>query len=72
MTSEKTRLSIADLRNRYRRNDVTLWRWYTEGKKGFCNFPEPHYLNGHRYWWLEEIEEWEGPHTETLEERGVA
>lgn len=70
--SIRQRQSIIDLRSRYRRNDTTLWRWYTTGKPGYCNFPAPHYLNGHRYWWLDEIEEWERAHTQTHEERGAA
>lgn len=70
--SIRQRQSIIDLRQRYRRNDTTLWRWYTSGKPGYCNFPEPHYVHGHRYWWLDELDAWDLQHTQTFEQRGVA
>ena len=60
----RIRLDMTDLRQRYSKAANTIWRWYTEG-----DFPRPHYLQGKRYWWLDEVETWEARQGQTYEER---
>ena len=59
----RRRVSIGDLRHRYSRSDVTIWRWYTTG-----DFPKPHYLHGKRFWWLDEVEAYEARQVRTYDE----
>ena len=59
----RKRVGIAFLRQRYNRSDVSLWRWYRHG-----DFPKPHYLNGQRYWWLDELEAYESRRVRTYQE----
>lgn len=63
-TTHRRRLGIKPVRERYNRSDVTIWTWYTKG-----NFPKPHYINGQRQWWEDELDDYDAEHAQTYEQR---
>jgi len=68
---DRIRVGINKVCQRYDRSDISIWRWYTTS-----SFPKPHYLEGRRYWWLDQLEEYDAAHSATYEEhiagRGAA
>ncbi|MBL0404413.1 DNA-binding protein [Microvirga aerilata] len=46
-------------------SDMTLWRWLRDPR---LQFPKPLVVNGRRYWWLRDLEEWEA--AQRLPDRG--
>jgi predicted DNA-binding transcriptional regulator AlpA len=62
--SPRRRVGIKAVRNRYNRSDVTIWTWYSKH-----NFPKPHYINGQRQWWEDELDDYDAEHAQTYEER---
>lgn len=57
--SARRRININALETRLNKHRMTIYRWYTEGQKGFCDFPKPHFLGPDRQWWEDEVEDWE-------------
>lgn len=62
-TPARQRISKGGVRKRYHISTPTVNRWVQQGK-----LPKPHYLWGHAYWWLDELEEHDEANTETYEE----
>lgn len=60
----RRRLGIKSVRERYQRSGVTIWTWYTKGE-----FPKPHYINGQRHWWEDELEAYDSKHSQSYDER---
>lgn len=52
--AEPQRLGVAQLEARLGFDRSTIGKWVRAGK-----LPRPHYVAGHRRWWLHEIETWE-------------
>jgi len=62
-TPARRRLGIKRVQQRYDRSGVTIWTWYTEK-----DFPRPHYLNGIRQWWEDELDAWDSKHAQSYEQ----
>ncbi|WP_369158830.1 hypothetical protein [Candidatus Thiodiazotropha sp. LNASS1] len=60
----RTRSGIRKVGRRYDRHPQTIWRWYTKGI-----FPKPHYVNGYRQWFDDELDEHDRKHMQSYEER---
>ncbi|MCP4286385.1 MAG: AlpA family transcriptional regulator [Gammaproteobacteria bacterium] len=50
----RKRLSISDLKKRYKVDGSTIYRWYKKGA-----FPEPHYLGRDRRWFEDVVDAWD-------------
>jgi len=60
----RRRSGIRKVCARYDRTPATIWNWYKTGK-----FPTPHYVNGVRQWWDDELDEYDSKHAQTYEQR---
>lgn len=60
----RRRFGIKQVKGRYNRSDVTIWTWYTKG-----DFPKPHYINGQRQWWEDELDEYDAQKAQSYEQR---
>ncbi|SFP63048.1 helix-turn-helix transcriptional regulator [Tranquillimonas alkanivorans] len=49
-------LTGPDVQRRYRKSQVTLWRWARDPDLGF---PSPFQIKGKNYWRLRDLEAWE-------------
>ncbi|MEW7986516.1 MAG: hypothetical protein AB2777_19395 [Candidatus Thiodiazotropha endolucinida] len=60
----RPRSGIRQVADRYNRHPQSLWRWYTKG-----NFPKPHYVNGLRTWFDDELDEYDRKYIQSYEQR---
>lgn len=66
----RERISMRKLAKRFGFHPTTFYRWYEEG-----SFPRPHFLADRRFWFEDEIAEWEahqsshGPRRPNFERR---
>lgn len=51
---DQDRLNISQIEERTGFHRQTIWRKYKAGK-----FPQPHYIDGFRFWYEYQIKEWE-------------
>jgi predicted DNA-binding transcriptional regulator AlpA len=49
-------LTAAQVRARYGRSDMAIWRWLHDERMGF---PQPYYFTRYRHWKLADLERWE-------------